>query len=525
MTAKKKRTRKPRTPEQQARKDFRKASDTHVTEFELDVTHQQIRELLTIAKSVAYIKRRLQAYYRKVLEQYHRTRKYRETVKAYHSTTSKQRKKELGKILNELQESHGITPEAGRELAAWYAGKCGVNSVFALTAFEDVWKGVEKVLYKGAKKLGKKHAAGDTYTLRAKQSNRAIIINSDGDSLSFSIDGMIMKPKIPKDDLFLQDEQAHVLAFMNDDSVEKNCIDHFMKTGEITPTYRPKYATIKVEKIRSKWRVYAQVTIEGEALPKKKKDGSPRFERAADGEIGLDLGVSSYAAVGANIFEMKTLAERNGATLCDDKKLARLQRHADRCLREANPGNYNEDGTVRKGRKSWVKSKEYLRTLGKISSLHRKAALNRKYAIREDVNRLREYGSVIVAEKQSVRGWQDGLFGKSIGYRCPGAFREELKRKFVDYIEVDIMYRASQYDHESGEYHKKKLSERRHVHSGGRSSPRDGYSGFLLWCHDGEYLSPDQGLCVTRFEDYLRRCGEFVEECKCRGVSVANGGF
>lgn len=87
------------------------------------------------------------------------------------------------------------------------------------------------------------------------------------------------------------------------------------------------------------------------------------------------------------------------------------------------------------------------------------------------------------------------------------------------------MYRASQYDHECDEYVKKELSQRVHCHSGGRASPRDAYSGFLLWCHDSEYASPDRGLCVKRFEDYYERVTDFVEDCRERGVSVANGGF
>lgn len=190
-----------------------------------------------------------------------------------------------------------------------------------------------------------------------------------------------------------------------------------------------------------------------------------------------------------------------------------------------NPDNYNESGSVKKGKKTWNKSKECLRTQEKIRDYHRKCALNRKYAIQEDVNRLREHGSVIVSERQSVKGWQKGLFGKSVQSRCPGAFRAELKRKFLDYLEVDLMYRASQYNHERDEYVKKKLSQRKHYHSGDRASPRDAYSGFLLWYHDSDYQSPDRELCGKRFEDYYERVTNFVEDCKERGVSVANGGF
>lgn len=524
MAEKKTRNRKPPTPEQKARSDFRKASDTHTLILELDVTHEDLRFLLSRGASAAYIKRRLNAYYRKRIEQYKRTRVYRETIDAYRKTNKKSEKKKLGKKLKQLQEQAGITEQAGKDQASYWAERCGIQAVFALSVFEDVWEGVEKILYGGSKKLGKKN--NKRFSLRAKQANRGIIVRTTRrGKLAFSIENRTLYPMIDKDDLFARDEQDAICALMLNDGVEERIIKNFLDTGEIVLTYRPKYVTLVMEEIRGKWHVWAHIAVEGEVMPKKKKDGSPRFHRGVDGEVAVDLGTQSYAAVGANIFEMKNLAERDGKSIKDEKKLRRLQRHADRCLRACNPQNYNEDGTIKKGKKTWVYSKEYLRTMDKIRQYHRTCAVNRLYAIREDANRLREHGSSIICEKQSVKGWQASLFGKSIQSRCPGAFREELKRKFDSYVEVNIMYRASQYDHETGEYKKKKLSQRKHYHSEGRSSPRDGYSGFVLWCHDEDYMSPDRELCDLRFEDYLRRVSEFVSDCRRAGIRVANGGF
>ena len=523
--SKKKRATKKKRPDQIARKAFRKASDTHMAIFELDVTHQQIRELLRIAFSVAYIKRRLNAYYRRRLEQYKRTRTYKQTIKEYRTATTKKRKTELARTLTKLQIEQGITEEAGRDLASYYAKRTGIQSVFALTAFEDVWRGVERVLYKGAHELGNKRD-DSCLTIRAKQANRSILIKHEDDHLAFDIEGVgLMLPKIKKDDLFLLEEQSLIIREMTDASIEKGCIRHFLKTGEIVGTYRAKYATIKLERVRDKWRVYAQVAVEGRARSKKRKDGSPRYRKAMSGEVAIDLGVQSYAAVGANILEMKNLSERCGKAMRGEAKLRRLQRHLDRSRRAMNPECYNEDGTIKKGRKEWIDSKEYERTRELIRAYHRKCALNRKYAIQEDVNRLREHGDVIVSEKQLVRGWQSSLFGRSVQSRCPGAFRAELKRKFLDYIEVDIMYRASQYDHERDIYEKKKLSQRKHEHSQGRASPRDLYSGFLLWCHDVDYQSPDRDLCKKRFDDYLVRVEDFVGYCRDNAVRVCNSGF
>ena len=522
MAVKKGTKKVPRTLEQDALKKLKEASETHTVAFEVSLSHETLRRVLHQANSVAYVKRRLRAYCRRRLEQYKRTRKYKETIKVYQKASSKEEKGRLGEILNNLQDEAGLTFDALRAQASYWSKRTGILAVFGLSAAEDVWKGVEEVLYGGAKKLsGKKNAP---LSMRAKQYDRAIRIKADNNGkLYFMLGKDRLDVLIAEDDVFLLEEQEVIASWLCDEGADEKAIAHMLVTGEVMDTYRPKYASIVVEEVRGRWRVFVHVSVEGKPKEKKRRDGSPRFRRAVEGEIGVDIGTSSYAAVGVDICEMKTLAERNGKAIKDEAKLRRLQRHADRCQRAMNPDNYNENGSVKKGKKTW--NKEYLRTQEKIRDYHRKCALNRKYAIQEDVNRLREHGSVIVSERQSVKGWQKGLFGKSVQSRCPGAFRAELKRKFLDYLEVDFMYRASQYDHERDEYVKKELSQRKHYHSGDRASPRDAYSGFLLWCHDSDYQSPDRELCGKRFEDYYERVTNFVEDCKERGVSVANGGF
>ena len=201
---------------------------------------------------------------------------------------------------------------------------------------------------------------------------------------------------------------------------------------------------------------------------------------------------------------------------------------------------------LKKGRKTWKNSKTYERDRDKLRDITRKNAASRKYAIQEDVNRLREFGDVIVIEKQSIACWakkakpgrthidkktgkrranRRSRFGKSIQNRCPGTFRAELKKKFQEYHEVDIKFRASQYDHENDDYVKKKLSQRTHEHAKGRASPRDMYSSFLLWCSDDEYKRADQALCNIRFDDYYDRVQKMIEDYKQRGVKVLNSGF
>jgi hypothetical protein len=262
--------------------------------------------------------------------------------------------------------------------------------------------------------------------------------------------------------------------------------------------------------------------------------------------MGIDLGPSSYAASADGFFEMRSLAERDGRSSYESEaKQRRLQRKMDRSRRATNPEHYNENGTIKKGRKRWHRSKSYERVQAAYHDLCRTNRVNREYAIREDVNRLREHASEIISEQQSIESWKHRAkesrhyvdsrgrvrmtsrkrMGRSVQNRCPGLFRELLRQRFSSYREVHRMFRASQYDHMSDSYVKKPLGQRTHWFPDGRGSPRDGYSSFLLWCSDDGYQQADRGLCLELFDDWFVMVDGFVRNCQKEGIHVANGGF
>ena len=592
MTQNKKKEKQERTPEElykTARTLHRQATEKHVLVLEGNLTENQKRTALYMSKTLGYIERRIRATMRKRLANLAQRKDYKRLRKYYHSLaknlekaeiqlekledklekakTSKQKKKlrkdielvkseveetrsskkEMAAKINRIIELEGVAFEACREIAAHYASKSSYPiSAFALAVAEDVWRGVEKILYSNARKLGK----GNFHrNIRAKQADKALVIKQKDGKLFISNRGGIGEfgVKYDEKDIFAKEELAAIIQFIANPEIEERAVRNFMDTGEVTDnTFRPIYANIVPEKIRGKWRFWCQITVEGRPLPKKKRDGTSRHDWSAEGELGIDQGVSDYAVVGENICEMKNLAERNRrSTFENEAKERNLQRKMDRSRRANNPDNYNDNGTIKKGKKTWVKSKTYQRDEEKLADIKRKNAASRKYAVQEDVNRLRGYGDVVVTEKQSIAGLAKKArprkkadkktgkmkhcrrkrFGRSIQNRCPGLFRAELKKKFREYIEVDLMFRASQYDHESDDYVKKKLSQRTHHHSRGRASPRDAYSAFLLWCHDTEYEKPDRGLCIIRFENYYDRVQAMVAEYKERGVRVLNSGF
>ena len=135
-----------------------------------------------------------------------------------------------------------------------------------------------------------------------------------------------------------------------------------------------------------------------------------------------------------------------------------------------NPNHYNENGTVKKGHKQWNFSKRYQKLKQRHQELCRIAAENRALAIREQVNHLRSLGDCFITEPPNAKKLQKRAnpenpvdkngrmkrkkrFGRSIKNRCPGYLQAKAKQLFEStggmYVEVPILYRASQYDHTS----------------------------------------------------------------------------
>lgn len=198
------------------------------------------------------------------------------------------------------------------------------------------------------------------------------------------------------------------------------------------------------------------------------------------GVIGADIGTQTVAYTSDTEVGLKNLSERGNSIQTSERKERLLYRAMDRSRRAANPQNYNEDGTVKKGRKTWKYSNHYKKLKAKHSELCRINAVNRQLVINDDANHLRSLGDTFVTEPKNAsklmkrakeaavndkgRFNKKKRFGKSIKNRCPSGFQTTVEKKFKTtggtYIEVPNNYRASQYDHTVDDYIKKKLSDR-----------------------------------------------------------------
>jgi len=237
-------------------------------------------------------------------------------------------------------------------------------------------------------------------------------------------------------------------------------------------SHRVKYCRIVKRIFNGKTRFFVQLVLEGKPLIKDKN-------KPTDNIVGLDIGPSTIA----HVTNDNAIIER----FCDElkdkqKEIRRLQRKLDRQRRANNPQNYNPDGTIKPGKKTWHSSTRYKKTKRKLAELQRKLAAHRKTLHGNLANRILRQGKHVKTEKLSYRAFQKN-YGKSVKNRAPGMFMGIIRRKAenaggsVDEFSTKTT-KLSQYCHKCGEYTKKPLSQRVHTCCN-LNIQRDVYSAFL----------------------------------------------
>lgn len=109
-------------------------------------------------------------------------------------------------------------------------------------------------------------------------------------------------------------------------------------------------------------------------------------------------------------------------------------------------------------------------------------------------------------------------FGKSIGLRAPAQLVAILKRKAeasgCTFVKVNTQtFKASQYNHVTDTFIKKKLS-RRHNTINGIWVQRDVYSAFLLKNSEPDYKHTDRNLCIQNYDEFKTLHDECIENIK-----------
>ena len=155
----------------------------------------------------------------------------------------------------------------------------------------------------------------------------------------------------------------------------------------------------------------------------------------------------------------------------------------ERSQRSTNPNNYNLNGTIKKGRKIWKKSKKYLKLQSEFQELNRLLSAERNRQHGEITNKLISEANTWFLEDLSYKTWTK-LYGKAVGKYSPSGFIQKLIRKAENAGGSVILInpwtaKLSQYDHGTDSYTKKPLSQKIHFLMDGSTIQRDIYSAFL----------------------------------------------
>ena len=243
-----------------------------------------------------------------------------------------------------------------------------------------------------------------------------------------------------------------------------------------------KYCRLVRREIRGVTRYSVQLVQDGVSPPR---------HVVRPGIVGIDVGPSTIAAVSAHDAML--------AGLCPTidqpwRELRRLERSMERSKRASNPDAYEPDfvdtkgrrrkGKLRKGARLAIRSNRYRTITAKRRERERRLAAERKIQHGELVSRILAQGTVVKAEKLSYRAFQK-TFGRSTKVRGVGLLVEILRRRareagggLVEFSTCKT--RLSQFDHTTGDFVKKPLSQRVHVlRDGSGEVQRDLYSAFL----------------------------------------------
>jgi transposase len=310
--------------------------------------------------------------------------------------------------------------------------------------------------------------------------------------------------------------QAHALALMQDAA-------HIVESKRVL-----------ARTIRGQERWYVQVTLKGEPAWK------AQYPPAHGKRLGIDFGPSQIgvcwqapdgALRGAKLELTEGLRH-------DYARIRRLQRYLDRSRRAMNPGNYREDGTIKRTpgqRLVWRKSKRSLRAEAHLADLWRKYAARRKNQLGRLANQLLTRGTLIQIEALSYKAWQK-TWGKSIGRGAPGLLVAMLRRKIEqvsdpgralkggELIEFPTRHtKLSQLCHGCGSYTKKPLKQRIHrCVCGIGPLDRDIYSAFLAYHYDSASKTLDMGAARAAFEalQCLAVGVEGIDQAACASAPV-----
>ena len=308
---------------------------------------------------------------------------------------------------------------------------------------------------------------------------------------------------------------------------------------------RVKYCRIIKKPGRNKNHWYVQLSLEGKPAVKYHRQTGEPVHPLGHGNVGIDIGPQTIAYVSETEVKLMELADQAN-NIEREKKI--LGRRLDRSRRATNPDNYAPDGTIKRGVKlTRNKSKRYVKCQRQLANLMRKQADIRKRQHNDLANHLLSLGNRFYIEdmvwpslthrstktevsEKTGRYKRKKRFGKSVGNKAPATLTSLLDLKLKSrglegIIKVPTSVCASQYNHITDDYQKKKLSERWNDMPDGRKIQRDLYSAFLLQHMNETNDGFDKSALNRDYEHFATLHDQCIEELRNAPKTIASMGI
>ena len=289
--------------------------------------------------------------------------------------------------------------------------------------------------------------------------------------------------------------------------------------------HRIKFCRLVRLPLGKRYHYYVELVLEG--IP-------PKKHTVGKGRVGIDPGTLSVAVASDTQCILEDL--REGIPDYSDE-IAVLQQKMDSSRRVNNPKNYNSDGTIKKGPKPWTNNKNYKkhamhkRTLegrqARAKKQHHEMLANRILSLGDEVyTETMNYEALKRRKKETTINEKTGKydkkkrFGKSVENGAPSMLLSIIDRKlgYENKVlqKVDTKkFRASQYNHITDEYVKKRLSQRS-CNVDGHRVQRDLYSAFLLQHSNEDMTACDRDACLKDFATFMKNHKECLDAIKSR---------
>lgn len=450
---------------------------------------------LSLMKESKYYRRQLQLYQETNSKIKHTTDK--ETILFY-----KKELKAIGKVIKSIRQSFHLTEYGLHNYIKRHQHNYNkhIDCHTSQKISTRVWSSLVKVIFKHKTAHFKKY--GSLESVESKSNETGIRFRNN----MICWNDLEIPVIIRKNDLFVE---------------------------ECLALHKVKYCRIVRKVIRGKEIYYVQLIMDG--IPPEKRvnnTGAIRHKKNPNKRVGKDIGTSTVAVASEAKVFIVPIAPRVPEF---EKEIIRLLRKLDRSRRCTNPNNFNADGTVKRGSKLiWNRSNNYQNTLSELKELYRKRKVYVRGRLCSLANQILSCGDEVYTEnmnfkslakrsketKKTKRGkfQRNKRFGKSIGSYAPAMLLRIIERK-LNYIQKGIhkvntrTFKASQYNHITNTYKKKKLHQR-WTSVGNQKVQRDLYSAFLLMNSEDNLKHTNRDLCKQTFDGFILLHNQCIERLK-----------